>query len=68
MTKVELQLQRYVVGDGDTPHILGSVSVDGGPSVSFVGWVALLALLEKSVEGTPPGEPPPRSNPPPAQR
>ena len=58
MTKVHLELERYIAADS-APHVLGSISVEGGAPTKFVGWVALLAQLEKSVEGTTPSEPPP---------
>lgn len=58
MTRIELELERYLAGDGEAPHVLGSMSVEGAAPAKFVGWMALLALLEKSVE-TPPLIPPP---------
>ena len=53
MTRIELQLERYLAGDGEAPHVLGSMSVEGAAPAKFVGWMALLALLEKSVEVAP---------------
>ena len=52
MIKVELELERYV--DGGTPRVLGSMRVGEGDTTAFVGWVALLALIEQAVDDNPP--------------
>ena len=55
MVKVELELERYA--NGGTPRVLGSVRVGEGDTTAFVGWVALLALLERVVDDNPQAAP-----------
>lgn len=56
MTKIELELERYAVADDEAPHVQGSIRVASGSPTPFVGWVALLALLEEAATSLAPGQ------------
>jgi hypothetical protein len=59
---MELHIDVDPSGDGhrDNVHVIGTLKPDGGRPVTFVGWIALLALLQEAIADLPPA-PAPRS-------
>jgi hypothetical protein len=46
---VDIEVDHVEPSDGDRLRVTGTVAPAGGPEVGFVGWVALLALLQRAV-------------------
>jgi hypothetical protein len=46
---VDIEADHVEPSEGDHLHVVGTVAPAGGPEVGFVGWVALLALLQRAV-------------------
>ena len=53
---MELHIEVDPSGDGrrDNVHVIGTLKADGGRPVTFVGWIALLALLQEAIADLPP--------------
>jgi hypothetical protein len=49
VTRLELDIERDPDTAGDGLSVRGVVRVDDGSETTFVGWVGLLALLQRAV-------------------